>query len=229
MKPNEARRINVLFIFFSIAAFLIVARFAYLQIIRPEIYLGNLARAGLVGDIGPERGEIFVRDRFLAEKPLATNKAFFLVYAEPDKVEDPGRVANALSGILNLDRDELFKKITKQNDPYEVIAQKVPEDIGNRIKELDLKGVKLLVQKWRYYPYENMAAHISGFVGMKGDEKTGQYGVEGFYDDELKSGWTQKLILSLNPEVQFKIEEKLKEMVEKWGASGGSVIVMEPW
>ena len=228
MKPNEARRINVLFIFFSIAAFLIVARFAYLQIIRPEIYLGNLARAGLVGDIGPERGEIFVRDRFSAEKPLAINKAFFLVYAEPDKVEDPGRVANALSGILNLDRDELFKKITKQNDPYEVIAQKVPEDIGNRIKELDLKGVKLSAQKWRYYPYENMAAHISGFVGMKGDEKTGQYGVEGFYDDELKSGWTQKLILSLNPEVQFKIEEKLKEMVEKWGASGGSVVVIEP-
>jgi len=63
---------------------------------------------------------------------------------------------------------------------------------------------------------------------MKGDEKVGQYGVEGFYDDELKSGWTQKLILSLNPEVQFKIEEKLKEMVEKWGASGGSVVVIEP-
>jgi len=228
MKPNEARRINVLFIFFSIAAFLIVARFAYLQIIRPEIYLGNLARAGISGDADHERGEIFVRDRFSAEKPLATNKAFFLVYAEPDKVDDPGRVADTLSGILNLDRDELFKKITKQNDPYEVIAQKVPEDIGNRIKELDLKGVKLSAQKWRYYPYENMAAHISGFVGMKSDEKVGQYGVEEFYDDELKSGWTQKLILSLNPEVQFKIEEKLKEAVEKWGASGGSVIVMEP-
>src|SRR3989337_2908554 len=62
----------------------------------------NSARAGISGDADHERGEIFVRDRFSAEKPLATNKAFFLVYAEPDKVDDPGRVANALSGILNL-------------------------------------------------------------------------------------------------------------------------------
>ena len=228
MKHNETRRIDILFVFFSVAAFLIAARFAYLQIIRPEIYLDNLARAGLVGDIGPERGEIFSRDRSSAEKPLAINKEFFLVYAEPDKVDDPGRAADVLSEILGADRDELFNKITKQKDPYEVIAQKVPENVGNRIKELGLKGVELSTQKWRYYPYENMAAHILGFVGMKGDEKIGQYGIEGFYDDELKDGWAQKLILSLNPDAQFKIEEKLKETVEKWDAAGGSVIVMEP-
>jgi len=228
MKYNETRRIDILFVFFSVAAFLIAARFAYLQIIRPEIYLGNLARAGLVGDTGPERGEIFSRDRFSAEKPLAINKEFFLIYAEPDKVDDPERAADVLSEILGADREELFNKLTKQNDPYEVIAQKVPEDIGNRIKELGLKGVELLAQKWRYYPYENMAAHILGFVGMRGDEKAGQYGIEGFYDDELKDGWAQKLILSLNPDAQFKIEEKLKEAVEKWDAAGGSVVVMEP-
>jgi len=142
MKPNEARRINVLFIFFSIAAFLIVARFAYLQIIRPEIYLGNLARAGISGDADHERGEIFVRDRFSAEKPLATNKAFFLVYAEPDKVDDPGRVADTLSGILNLDRDELFKKI--KVDPNTVIITRKNELITEKAKLNNNDEIKLL-------------------------------------------------------------------------------------
>lgn len=228
MKPNETRRIDILFVFFSIAAFLIVARFAYLQILRPDAYLKDAALGNFTDSVDPERGEIFARDRFSTEKPLAINKTFFLIYAEPDKVEDPERVAGALSEALGIDRDELFKKISKRNDPYEVIAQKAPEEVANKIKELGLKGVKFSAQKWRYYPYGNLAAHVLGFVGMKNDEKVGQYGAEGFYDNELKSGLVQKLILSIDPDVQFKIEEKLKETVEKWDASGGSVIVMEP-
>lgn len=199
-----------------------------MQIIRRSADSRGAAGSDLASDMEPERGEIFVRDRFSVESPLAINKEFFLVYAEPDKVKDAERAAAALSGILGVAQEDLAQKLSKRGDPYEVIAQKVTKEVSDQVKELGFTGIKFLGQKWRYYPYGNLASQAVGFVGARDNEKVGQYGLEGFYDGELADGWIQKLVLSINPQAQFKIEEKLKEAVEKWSAGGGSVIVMEP-
>lgn len=217
-----------MFVFFLFAALSIVARFAYLQIIRYDVGSYATARGIFSLNANPERGEIFIRDRSAEESPLAVNKEFFLLYAEPNKVEDIDRVSATLSEILNIPQEELKQKISKQSDPYEVISPKITKEIADRVKGFNLKGVGLSPQKLRYYPYENLASQIIGFVGVKDQQKVGQYGLEGFYDDELSGGLLQKLVLSIDPQVQFKIEDKLKEIIEKWGAVGGSVIVMEP-
>ena len=91
-------------------------------------------------------------------------------------------------------------------------------------------------------------------VGFKGDKRVGQYGIEGYYENDLKGkqGFLKgakdasgniiesitsqikpaengaKLILTIDKNIQFKAEKELKEAVEKWDAKGGTIIVMEP-
>ena len=176
-----------------------------------------------------ERGEIFLQDRFSVRTPLAMNKDFFTITADPRHVADKEMAARSLAEILGMPHESVTSKLLKENDPYEVLATKVPSEIAERIKDLKLDGIHFEMERGRYYPYQRMAAHITGFLGTRGDVRAGQYGLEGFYDDELKdeSGLAQ-LILSIDPNIQFKIEDSLRHVLDKWEASSGSVIVMDP-
>jgi len=83
---------------------------------------------------------------------------------------------------------KILNKTSKQGDPYEVIAQRVEDEVANAINELNMKGIGVLAQKGRFYPYHNSASHLAGFLGIRGDRRIGQYGIEGFYENDLKDG-----------------------------------------
>ena len=150
--------------------------------------------------------------------------------------------------------EEYKKKLSKKNDPYEPIKKKVDKEILEKIKALNLEGVSYIMEKYRYYPEENIGSHLLGFVGFNGDEKIGQYGLEGFFNYEL-SGKTgsikaersanggliivkereyneaqngSDLILTINRSIQFAVCEMLEESALRHGADGGTIIVMEP-
>ena len=108
----------------------------------------------------------------------------------------------------------------------------------------------------RYYPEGSLASHVLGFVASdeKG-EKIGYFGIEGKLNEELKgkSGRIiedtdavgnpilmgkykeippvqgRDVILTINRSVQYIVEKKLKEDVEKYGAISGTVIIMNPF
>lgn len=225
------QRVKWLFAIFLFLGALIVWRFAYLQILNHPAVSRQRTASGLFSSSLPKgRGEIFLTDRFGDLSPLAVNRNVFTVYIEPNHVSDQDGVVRALSDIFSISEDELRQKVSKPNDPYEVIASRITDDVATRVKNLHLAGVGMSSEMGRYYPLETLAAHVSGFLGISGDKRTGQYGIEGFYEDELTSenGSIDKLILSIDPHVQFKLEGVLKGAIEKWKASGGSAIVMEP-
>jgi len=150
--------------------------------------------------------------------------------------------------------DNYKTKLSKKNDPYEPIAQKVDKDVLDKVMAAGLAGIDYIAEEGRYYPDNNIGAHIIGFVGFSGDDKRGQYGLEGFFDEELtglpgsistersaggepiiindrtynkpKDG--SDLILTINRSIQFEACSKLNEAAVKHGADGGSIIVMEP-
>lgn len=109
----------------------------------------------------------------------------------------------------------------------------------------------------RYYPQGELAAHVVGFVGVgMGDQtqRQGYYGVEGYYNSFLWGdgvGLTgsstvglgalspdvrrylpslagKDLVLTIDRTIQWIVEDELARAVEKYGAEGGTVIVMEP-
>ena len=96
----------------------------------------------------------------------------------------------------------------------------------------------------RFYPEGTLASSVAGFLGFQGQGRAGQYGLEEYYEPWLsgqvgfknflnKVGLAagspgSSLVLTIDKNIQFFAEAKLEELVEKWGAEGGNVIIQEP-
>ncbi len=121
-------------------------------------------------------------------------------------------------------------------------------------EKFTLPGFGFDLQKYRYYPENEIGSHLLGFVSYVDEESRGRYGLEEFFNDELfgkygslkseKAGQSNTvivndreyvkpengsdLILTVDRNVEFVACEKLKEAVKKHGADGGSVIILNP-
>ncbi|KKS98577.1 MAG: peptidoglycan glycosyltransferase, cell division protein FtsI (penicillin-binding protein 3) [Candidatus Gottesmanbacteria bacterium GW2011_GWA2_43_14] len=197
------------------------------------------------------RGSIYSSDN----SPLVINQPAYLVFAEPKSMRDKESTIKQLSEILSLDSASVSAKLNNDKLSWVPIAEKVETETADKLKKVNLPGIGLIEDAKRFYPEASMAAHLLGFVGknQNGDDQ-GYFGLEGFYDDQLKgrNGYLREerdpsgnpiiagdrtvvraengrdLILSLDRTVQYIVEDKLKKGLEKYGAAGGSVIVMEP-
>ncbi|MFH1129550.1 MAG: penicillin-binding protein 2 [Patescibacteria group bacterium] len=186
--------------------------------------------------------------------PIAINKNFYNLYAVPMEIEEKEETAELLAPLLEMDADKIRERIYKENDPYEPLKNKVSEEIIEQIKELNLQGIKFEVEQRRYFPANETVCHLIGFVRQtSGEADQGQYGVEEAYNQELSgragSAIMEKdskgqlipiskkiieqpeegadLILTIDPNVQFFVENKLKEYIDKFKSPSGSVVIME--
>ncbi len=151
-------------------------------------------------------------------------------------------------------KGELLEKLKKENDPYEPLRNRVTEEEVKKIEELKIEGIGFADEDIRFYPEKNVGSHLLGFLGFKDDKKIGQYGLEGYFDKELagKQGflasekdvagrwipvsgrkWDKAedgsdLVLTIDRNIEFFACDALRKAVEKHGADGGSVIVMDP-
>lgn len=218
---------SALFLFFAL---ILCIRFASLQLIDDEgrFVIKSAAAVSAVARETVERGEIFLQDRFGVLMPFAINKTLYTVSADPRKIQDPAGTADALARLLNMPAEGIAEKLQKKDDPYEIIASKVGADVMEKIQAEKIAGIYFESHHGRYYPYQRSGSHLTGFLGVRGEERVGQYGLEGYYEDALAAGDVEKLVLSIDPNIQFKIEEELHGVIEKWDAAGGTVIVMEP-
>lgn len=109
----------------------------------------------------------------------------------------------------------------------------------------DLSGLALVPTSERVYPSGKVAGHVLGFVNREGE---GFFGVEGYYDDWLagKPITVERglippearlqpdapagvnLVLTIDLEIQQMVESELEKAIERSGAEGGQVIVMDP-
>lgn len=130
-------------------------------------------------------------------------------------------------------------------------------DLGSKqaLEKMELKGVGFDETSLRFYPEGSSSAHLLGFVASDAyGEEAGYFGLEGFYNGELKGKQgllTQEkdamglpiligkflvqeakpgktLTLNLDRTIQHIVEEKLKEGIIKYGAKGASAVVMDP-
>lgn len=233
-------RIHVVTVCILVAGLIIVGRLSILQIKEHETWLAKAAsQQQVLLKEEVERGEILWmgKDRLL--QPAASNTHFPYVWAAPKEIENFERAAKALTPLLGIAEDALLKRLAKPGDPYELLAKRVPAEIVNRIQELGLKGVYVSEEKQRFYPAETLASHVIGFVAEDESGKiAGRYGAEAFYDDTLQGKNNarrqasrirvgSKLVLTLDPNIQFEAERLLKASVQKWHAKSATVIVME--
>jgi len=255
-KKDFVSRAHILIGLVIIIFFIILLRLFQLQVVKHDFYkaLAQDQHEFFQKTI-PKRGEIFIKDLY-SEKlyPLAVNKELNIVYVSPKNIENKKEVAGKLAEMLEIDREEVFNVINKKNDPYEVIKNKVTDDVAEKIKNENMIGVGTAPEIVRYYPGNYLAANVIGFLGYQGDKKTGQYGIEGYYNNRLegmmgfleiekdasgnwiffglKSSKAPKdgddIILTIDQTVQYISEKKIAEAVKNSGAERGDLIIMDP-
>ena len=163
-------------------------------------------------------------------------------------------LAAGLAEILGKDASAIRKRMDNVKSQYEVIQLRADEDTAAKVRsyvdENKIAGVHLVADTKRYYPYGSLAAQVIGFVG---DENTGLYGLEAYYEKELEgqSGLVisskdqaendmlytyeqyfaakngSDLTLTLDTTIQYYLEKGIESMVDKFSAANGaSGIVM---
>ncbi len=164
-------------------------------------------------------------------------------------------LAAGLAEILGKDASAIRKRMDNVKSQYEVIQLRADEDVAAKVRsyvdENKIVGVHLVADTKRYYPYGSLAAQVIGFVG---DENTGLYGLEAYYEEELEgqSGLVisakdqaendmlytyeqyfaakngSDLTLTLDTTIQYYLEKGIESMVDKFSAANGaSGIVMD--
>ncbi|MCH8741924.1 penicillin-binding protein 2 [Patescibacteria group bacterium] len=244
-------RTNLIFLFIILFAAAIIGRLIFLQIINQD-YWRALAKGQqkIFLEIPGKRGEIFLSDRNNNLYSLAINRDFDLVYVAPNEIINTEDTAEVLAKILTLEKDFILSKL-QADSLYELIKNKLPREETEDIKNLNLSGVYLGKETFRYYPQQFLASHVAGFFGR---DETGQYGVEGYHDDILKGteGFREgertaqgfflafyerfspakegtDLVLTLDYNIQFKAEKLLKEAGEELEVEEGTIIVINPY
>jgi len=178
----------------------------------------------------------------------------FMIYADPTLIPETRlkEVANILADHLKELPADLEQQLTRRKVRYVFLKNRLEPETSRKIKELDLKGVVLLPEHWRFYPENSLAAHITGFLNR---DTIGQYGIEGYFNTELEGqkgtiyaerdplgrqitvGDSQivnavdgeTITLTIDRIIQKKVEEILAEDVERYKADSGQVIIMDPF
>ena len=251
---SENRRVALMSLVASALLLLLVCRVAFLQIIAHDRYSDAAEGQRLLEKALPsDRGEVFLDDT-PEPYPLAVNRQYFLAYAAPRDVADEYRTSNEVAGVLGLSREVVEEKIAKRDDPFEILKHRLSDEEAEKIRQLNLPGIRLLPETFRYYPGNSLASQTIGFMGMRGNDYRGQYGVESSFEESLRGsdgivsterdaagGWIpfasremveplhgHDIVLSIRRVIQYEAEKILREAVENFHADGGSLLVMDP-
>lgn len=178
-KTFHKKKILVVFLAAFILILYLIGRLVYLMVFDAEYYqqkaedLHERER-----DIKAARGEIIDRNGTV----LATNRTVCTISVIHSQIENPEKVIEKLSEFLEMDADQVRKKVEKISS-IERIQSNVDKRTGDKIGNLGLAGVKVDEDFKRYYPYNELASKVLGFTG--GDNQ-GIVGLEVKYEKYLK-------------------------------------------
>ncbi|MGV9002227.1 MAG: peptidoglycan D,D-transpeptidase FtsI family protein [Candidatus Saccharimonadaceae bacterium] len=233
-----------------------VFRLFYLQVIQHEHYV-SLAQVEQVKKerLPATRGEIYALNGNSPVK-VVLNETVYTVFVDPvvilesKEVDAVKKVMREVAGG-NL-RDDFDNLVVKQDSRYQVIATRVTRTQAEKIKEKKLSGIGFQAISQRVYPEGQLASQVLGFVNAEG---TGNYGLEGYMNDELKgvdgrletvtdvsdvpltigdrnirepAKDGKNIVMTIDRNVQSKVEQALADGIARSKGTDASAVVMDP-
>lgn len=244
------KRIAALFFLFTLGIFLLGGRVFWVQFVRGA-ELSEKAEQNRMRDepVASKRGIIYDRNG----NELAISVSADSVCAYPADIIVSKRekeIAHQLAVILEMDEEKLLKTLTKRTSFVWVKRQVKPEQ-AQKIREMDLPGIRLTEESHRQYPNGIFCSHV---LGISGVDNTGLEGIDNYYN-QLVGGSkgriviekdaanrnipeaTHKyispvdganLILTIDETIQYIVEREIEKVFKERGAKAATVIVMDP-
>lgn len=274
------RRIAVFKLIFILLLAFVVIRLGYWQIMRSDDMVAKAdSQRTVTHTTEANRGDILFSDNSV----LTTTEPAYLIYVQPKVIDSKynqsvdslelhrQEISQTLAqNLWQENKEATTEAIKKQQisslqskvyddlkkDLYWVsLGDKVDVDTKSKIEKLKLVGVGFDQTSLREYPEGSSSAHLLGFVASdEYGESRGYFGLEGFYDGELrgKGGSDQMevdaqgnpiligkfntipakngatLVLNIDRTIQHDVETQLLAGIQKYKATGGSVVIMDP-
>lgn len=258
MKPDllQGSRSRILAgIVLAIAA-VFVLRLFYLQVIQHGHYVALAQEEQVKKDtLNATRGEIYALNGDSPVK-LVMNETVYTVFVDPALIIESGEadeIAKAMKAIAGGNVREKFEDLLEVKESrYQIIATRVTRSQAEKIKDKDFSGVGFQSVSQRVYPEGHLASQVLGFVNAEG---VGNYGVEGYMNDDLNGidGRLEtvtdvsdvpltvggrnirepavngdNLVLTIDRNVQSKVEDVIKARADTLNADLVSAVVMDP-
>ena len=188
MYKHDNFRINIFFVLVLIVSSLILYRLFVLSYVRHSVYsrTATAQKENIVNVLA--RGNIYLKDKtsnsmFLA----ASNKKFPLAYIIPAKVdwEADGEKISQVADVLKIDKDLILKTIQTKQSSSRVLVRRLEVGQVEGVKKLNLKGLGISYETDRFYPGQKLASNVVGFLGYDLNGRSGQYGIESYYNNDL--------------------------------------------
>ncbi|MBP1924183.1 stage V sporulation protein D (sporulation-specific penicillin-binding protein) [Sedimentibacter acidaminivorans] len=184
------------------------------------------------------------------------NKSFFNQEESSNKeevaknIKTPEQIAESLASILEMNYDEILKKITS-NTSYVILKKWITDEQAAQIREAELSGINIIEDNKRVYPYGSFAPYVLGFTNVDQD---GLYGVEATYNEyltgipgrmvvntdangrELPFGYNEYyesqdglgVVLTIDEVIQHFAESAAEKVKSDYNAKRATIVVMDP-
>ena len=248
--PMKLARFWLVCGFFLLWAVLIAARLFWLQIVCHADFTERAQKQQQrTFEVAPRRGILY--DRNMRE--LAMTVQVDSVFAVPTEIEDKQAAARTLAAIVhtdpedNLTREDQIEHRLEDGKSFAWVARRVSNDVSAKVHALNLKGIYFQKEFQRFYPDNQIAAQVLGYVGL---DDNGLGGLEGKFDSKLhgvpgrmfanmdarrhvlgsvahEPEPGQDLQLTIDENIQFMAERALDHNMEKTHADNGTVVVQD--
>ncbi|MDP2711994.1 MAG: penicillin-binding protein 2, partial [Solirubrobacteraceae bacterium] len=240
------RRVGLLFAIFLALLAIGASRATWLGAVRGPS-LQAVASTQQVEELGvpARRGSIMDRNGI----ELAVSEPADDVAVTPYLVKQPLTVAKQLAPLLDMTQAEVFAKLS-QKSGFVYLARNLPGTESAKLKKLEIEGLQFIPSSRRAYPRKWLASQVLGWVGTDGD---GLAGLEYARDSKLKGSDGKRRIvkdalgkpivlqeterskpgedlrLTLDAELQGKVEDVLAQVGVAWRPKGATALVMDPY
>ena len=250
-KWSTTWRVWMVMLAISVGAVILVGRLAQLQIVEHDRYAAEARVMHRQEDtLSDRRGALLDRNGF----PLSGSQDSFDLMVEKRAWTDSSRAAESaavLSQIAAVPPEEMVASVAGI-DAYEIpVARGLTYEQAKAVRELGLRGVRVINSSKRVYPEGNLAAQLLGFVGrdnsglaglefdlddvLGGAKGTLTYERDGFGNqlgvgqrDEVSPEPGANVVLTIDRYLQRLAETELDKTIDKHKAVGGSVIIVQP-
>ena len=251
---TSRKRLLIFLLVIILILFALILRTGYIQLVwGNELQKKAMDQWTRALDVYPKRGIIYDRNKVV----LAQSASADSIAVRPGQLEDPKDASEKLAAILQMDGEELYKKLADKKKSEVWIKRQLSREESVKIRKLSIKGVYFTEEPKRYYPNGDLASHVLGFT-MKyadpGEGLKGQEGLELYYDKYLKgvpgrivmetdakgketSDNVERLvppidgwnlILTIDQTIQYFTEKAVSDAMDNYQASKIYAIVMDP-